>query len=234
MRRTLRTLHGAVYLLVFLVLMASAGGGSLTGKVVAIADGDTITVLDASNVQHRIRLQGVDAPEHRQAFGTVSRTHLGDLVFGKTVTVEYSKTDQYGRIVGKVLLAGRDICLEQVEAGMAWHYKQYQDEQTPEDRKLYAQAEDAARATQKGLWADAHPIPPWDFRHGTRSPLLYDKNGRRIASAPNGPVRGNVRSHIYQWPSCPYYDAISPQNRVEFPSRQAAEQAGYRAARNCP
>ena len=119
---------------------APAGSQTLTGRVVRIADGDTITVLDSSDTQHRIRLEGIDAPESHQAFGTQSKKNLSQMVFGKDVTVVYQKTDQYGRLVGKILLVGKDINLEQVKAGMAWHYKEYQREQTPEDRELYAAA----------------------------------------------------------------------------------------------
>ena len=79
---------------------------ALAGKVVAIADGDTLTVLDSVNAQHRIRLQGIDAPESGQAFGTRSKQHLSDLVFGKQVTVEYDKKDRYGRTLGKVIVGG--------------------------------------------------------------------------------------------------------------------------------
>jgi len=134
------------------------------GKVVGVADGDTITVLDSSNANHRVRLLGIDAPESGQAFATQSKQDLSDVVFGKVVTIEWSKHDRYGRIVGKVLLNGRDVCLAQVVAGMAWHYKYYQDDQTPEDRELYAAAEVAARAAKIGLWVDPDSIPPWDFR----------------------------------------------------------------------
>ena len=121
---------------------------TLTGRVVRVADGDTVTVLDSSNTQHRIRLEGIDAPESHQAFGTQSKKNLSDMVFGKDVTVVYQKTDQYGRLVGKIMLDGKDVNLEQVKAGMAWHYKEYQREQTPEDRELYAKAEDEARSGQ--------------------------------------------------------------------------------------
>jgi len=133
--------------------------------VVGVQDGDTITVLDSSNENHRIRLQGIDAPEKGQAFGSKSGQTLSQAVFDRVVTVEWSKHDRYGRIVGKVLLDGHDICVEQVSAGMAWHYKYYQDEQTLEDRKLYAEVEDSARSAKLGLWIDPDPIPPWDFRH---------------------------------------------------------------------
>lgn len=137
---------------------------TLTGRVVRIADGDTVTVLDATNTQHRIRLQGIDAPESHQAFGTQSKKSLSDMIFDKDVTVIYDKTDQYGRLVGKILLNGKDVDLEQVKAGMAWHYKEYEREQSPEDRDLYARAEDEARSARRGLWVDANPTEPGEFR----------------------------------------------------------------------
>ncbi len=136
-----------VFFLVFLSLTASAD--TLTGKVVKITDGDTLYVLDDNYQQHKIRLAGIDAPERKQAYGLASRKHLASIVAGKQVTVEYQKRDRYGRIVGKVLLYavyhtdidGIDVCLEQVKAGFAWHYKKYQHEQSTENRQLYADAE---------------------------------------------------------------------------------------------
>lgn len=148
--------------------LSQAAPRTLEGRVVGVADGDTITVLGAGSRQARIRLQGIDAPESGQPFGQVSKRNLSDLIFDRRVTVEYEKTDRYGRILGKVLADGRDLNLEQVRAGLAWHYKYYQDEQTPEDRRLYANAETEARSARRGLWADANPTPPWDFRRGGR------------------------------------------------------------------
>jgi endonuclease YncB( thermonuclease family) len=142
----------------------ASGAQTLTGRVVRVADGDTVTVLDSSNTQHRIRLEGIDAPESHQAFGTQSKKNLSEMVFGKDVAVVYQKTDQYGRLVGKIVLDGKDINLEQVKAGMAWHYKEYQREQAAADRELYATAEDEARNTRRGLWQDADPVEPSAFR----------------------------------------------------------------------
>jgi len=140
------------------------GSQTLTGRVVRVADGDTITVLDSSNTQHRIRLEGIDAPEKRQPFGSKSKENLAAMIFGKDVTVVYGKTDQYGRLVGKILLEGKDINLEQVKGGMAWHYKEYQKEQAPEDRELYAKAEDEAHTARRGLWQDPEPVEPSAYR----------------------------------------------------------------------
>ncbi len=154
-------------LLICLSLAASAD--NLTGKVVKTTDGDTRYVLDATRTQHKIRLAGIDAPERKQAYGLASRKNLASIVAGKQVTIEYKKRDRYGRIVGKVLLDGIDACLEQVKAGFAWHYKKYQHEQSLEDQRLYADAENQARNERLGLWRENNPNPPWEFRRLQRS-----------------------------------------------------------------
>ena len=143
--------------------------GTIEGRVVAVADGDTVTVLDADKGQHKIRLSGIDAPEKAQAFGNRSKESLSDLVFSKAVTVETEKKDRYGREVGKVLVNGLDANLEQVQRGFAWHYKAYEREQSANDRKLYDLAESEAKTARRGLWRDADPLPPWDFRKAKRN-----------------------------------------------------------------
>lgn len=141
---------------------------TIQGRVVSIADGDTVTVLDAYNTEHKVRLMGIDAPEMKMPFGQRSKENLSNLIFGKQVIIEYSKQDRFGRAIGKIIVNGVDANLEQVKAGMAWHYKQYQKEQSPDDRKSYAVAEDQARTEHRGLWADEEPTPPWDWRHHRR------------------------------------------------------------------
>jgi len=159
--------------LLFVALLLLAGcnrekTGLISGKVIRIADGDTLTILDASNTQHRIRLSGIDAPERTQDFYQVSRDNLSNLVFGKDVVVEYYKTDRWGRLVGKVILDGKDECLEQVKAGLAWHFKRYEKEQSLPEREQYAAAEKEAHENHRGLWRDSQPIPPWDYRRKTK------------------------------------------------------------------
>ena len=149
---------------ILLLISCSLHAAALQGKVVGVADGDTITVLDANNIQHKIRLQGIDAPETAQAFGQKSKQSLSQMVQSKQVTVEYQKKDKYGRTLGKVLHNGTDVCLEQINLGMAWHYKKYASDQPKEDRETYAQAELAARAKTIGIWKDKNPTPPWEFR----------------------------------------------------------------------
>jgi endonuclease YncB( thermonuclease family) len=93
---------------------------TLIGKVVAVADGDTITVLDSQQTQHKVRLMGIDSPEKSQPFGQNAKQSLSDLVFGHSVNVEWQKLDRYERIVGKVMVNGQDANLEQVRRGLAW------------------------------------------------------------------------------------------------------------------
>jgi endonuclease YncB( thermonuclease family) len=154
-----------LFTLLILTIAISGHADTLTGTVIHVADGDTITVMDSGHDKHIIRLAGIDAPEKGQPFGQVSKRNLTDQVIEKTVDVEWTKKDRYGRTVGKVLLDGQDINLEQIRRGMAWHYKQYQREQSPSDRDGYAKAEDRARSDHVGLWVDPRPQAPWEFRH---------------------------------------------------------------------
>jgi endonuclease YncB( thermonuclease family) len=137
----------------------------LHGQVTRVSDGDTLVVLDEKRQQHTIRLAGIDAPEKSQPFGAEARDHLAQTVLNQSVTVEYDKHDKYGRVVGKVLSQGVDANLAQLQAGWAWHYKQYQREQSAQDRARYAETEGLARDAQKGLWqGNTPPEPPWDYR----------------------------------------------------------------------
>ena len=147
------------------VCHALSGAAQLQGQVIRVADGDTLVVLDEQRQQHTIRLAGIDAPEKSQAFGTESRDHLAQAVLHQAVTVAYDKRDKYGRIVGKVMLQGMDTNLAQLQAGWAWHYRQYQREQSIEDRQIYSETERLARQDQRGLWqGNMPPEPPWDYR----------------------------------------------------------------------
>ena len=145
------------------LLGCSARSEGLCGTVVKVSDGDTITVLDASKMQHKIRLQGIDAPEKKQAFGNTSRKFLAGLVANREVRVTWSKRDRYQRILGTVFVDGKDANLEMLKAGMAWHYKKY--DSTP----AYAQAESEARDARRGLWQEKNPTEPEEFRKAKRS-----------------------------------------------------------------
>lgn len=135
---------------------------SVTGKVVRIADGDTLTVLDGSNAQHKIRLFGIDAPENGQAFGTKAREALASKVFGQTVRVDVVDVDRYRREVGRIFLGERFVNMELVRDGFAWRYVQY------DKPGEFTAAEDEAREHRRGLWSDPHPVAPWEFRRQRR------------------------------------------------------------------
>lgn len=156
-----------------LLLAFGAHADTLTGRVVGVTDGDTITVLDAERQQHKIRLGGIDAPEKAQPFGEKSKQNLSRLVFNKNVRVEWNKLDRYGRIVGKVWVQPADcptcpMTLDaghaQITVGLAWWYRKYADEQPPQDRGQYEFSEQEAKAKRVGLWQEAEPIPPWEWR----------------------------------------------------------------------
>ncbi|KLR57309.1 nuclease [Diaphorobacter sp. J5-51] len=148
----------------------NASAAELSGKVVRVADGDTITVLDASKTQHRIRLTGIDAPESKQAFGNRSRESLADLVAGKQVVVHWNEQDRYGRILGQVLTPeGQDANLAQVQRGMAWHYAHFANTRPAAESRAYAAAQRQAQSQKLGLWQDKEPTPPWDWRMQARN-----------------------------------------------------------------
>ena len=143
-------------------LCLSACAEELHGRVVRVADGDTITVLDAANTQLKIRLNGIDAPESHQAFGQKSKERLAHYVSGKDVAVKWKSKDKYGRILGTVWLGSTDINLQMLRDGYAHHYKRF------DSNPVYAAAESEARATRRGLWQDTHPINPHAFRQAKR------------------------------------------------------------------
>ena len=153
---------------------------TLTGKVVAVVDGDTMTVLDGANVHHKIRLHGIDAPESEQAFGNKSKEALATLTMGKQVTVDVTGQDHYEEHEwGTVIVAGEDINLRMVRDGWAWHYLKY----APDDPFLAA-AEADARIDKCGLWADtAKPVAPWTYRESKAA-----KRQQAIPSHPTTPI----------------------------------------------
>ena len=145
------TAIGALYLSV-------SNAETFSGKVVGIADGDTLTVLTACKQQHRIRLAEIDAPEKSQPFGTTSKRSLSDLCFGKEAEVRPRAIDRYKRTVARVTCAGVDANAEQVNRGMAWVYRRY-----AKDHDLYV-LEHSAKVGKRGLWGNASPTPPWQWR----------------------------------------------------------------------
>ena len=134
----------------------------ITGKVIKIADGDTLTLLTDSNKKIRIRLAGIDAPERKQPFGNSAKEILAKLVFQKKILIETQTRDRYGRIVGTVFLDNQNVNNELIRQGMAWVYKKYTD------NEILYELENKAKTNRVGLWADENPIAPWDWRRGKR------------------------------------------------------------------
>lgn len=130
----------------------------IPGKVVAVIDGDSLTLQRADQTKITVRLEGIDAPEWKQAHGEKSKEALATLVLSKDVTVRKTGEDKYGRTLGVVLAGDKDISLDLVESGSAWHFKKYNS-----DKRLAA-AEEQARAARKGLWAGEDVIAPWEYR----------------------------------------------------------------------
>ena len=142
---------------------AFAQDPSFEGKVVGVADGDTITVLHERKGE-KIRLYGIDCPERHQDFGRRAKKETSDLVFGRSVGVVPKATDRYGRTIGVVKLAnGTDINRLLVERGLCWWYQKY----APNDGDL-ARLEKQAPVQKIGVWSQTDPTPPWEFRHMTR------------------------------------------------------------------
>ena len=145
-------------LLALIILSSYLFSLELIGKVVKVSDGDTVTILTSDKTQHKIRLNDIDAPEKKQAFGNKAKDNLAKYIAGKTVTVEYQKKDKYKRVLGTIYYNNTDINLQQVKDGYAWVYKKYSNNQT------YYKAEKLARDKRVGLWADKKPLEPWEFR----------------------------------------------------------------------
>jgi len=165
-----------VILLAMLCITASVHA-DISGRVVAVSDGDTIKVLAADRVEYQVRLLGIDAPERGQPFGNASRKHLASMIAGQEVLVESTRKDQYGRILGTVWVQPRscpacgrtlDVNHAQVLDGMAWWYRYYARQQSEEDQGRYESAEDEARARKWGLWADPDPVNPYKWRKSQR------------------------------------------------------------------
>ena len=147
---------------ILLSVIASADG-SIAGRVVGVADGDTLTVLDDTNQQHKIRLAGIDAPEKAQPFGQAGKKRLAELCYNKQATVEVVNTDRYGRTVGDVTCDGVHANAEMVRGGNAWVYRHYD-----KGFESFYPLEEAAKEARLGLWAEDSPTPPWEWRHSRK------------------------------------------------------------------
>lgn len=143
-------------LLLGLEARAKDGAQVVTGRCVGVHDGDSITVLAAGNVQLKVRLEGIDAPELKQPFSQQSKEALSGLVFGKAVTLHVTGKDRYKRTLAVVVAGGVNVNRELVRLGLAWRYEAYS-----KDAALLA-AQNAAKGAKRGLWIDPAPVPPWE------------------------------------------------------------------------
>ncbi|ECF6858224.1 hypothetical protein S886_23560 [Salmonella enterica subsp. arizonae] len=129
------------------------------GKVIRVLDGDTIEVLQ-ENKPVRVRLANIDAPEKKQAYGRWSTNQLKSLIAAQSVTVTYTQSDRYGRIIGRVFTTnGIEANQFMVNSGAAWVYERYNTDDELPALQLEAQK------MKRGLWADSQPLPPWEWRH---------------------------------------------------------------------
>lgn len=205
-----------------LLLIASiAQAQTLHGKVVNIADGDTLTILTSSKEQVKIRLAGIDTPEKAQPFGTKAKQYLAALAFQKYASIDVETIDRYGRTVATVFVGGQNINAEMVRSGMAWVYTKYSN-----DKNLLA-LEAAARQARRGLWLSDKPIAPWLWRKGKRT---VEHNPGVI----KGVIIGNRNSKVYHLSNCPSYNLVYEKNRVLFTDEALAKANGYQKAGNCP
>jgi micrococcal nuclease len=150
--------------LVGLICVASVQSDDLmTARVISVTDGDNLTVLDHDNKQVLIRLHGLDCPELEQPFGEQAKAFTSDQCFGKIIMYRMVGLDKFDRTIAVVYLEdGRELNLELLKAGLAWHLKHYLD------RPEYAEAEKEARAAGIGLWGEKDPTPPWEWRKNQR------------------------------------------------------------------
>ncbi|RJP93930.1 MAG: nuclease [Desulfobacteraceae bacterium] len=209
----------------FIILITTFAHADISGKVVGVADGDTITVLE-NQTQYKIRIFGVDCPEKSQDFGTQAKQFTSDLVFGKTVQVIPEEADRYGRTVGTVMVDGKCLNEEIVKAGFAWVYHQYCKKPICDQWNRY---EEAAKNAKIGLWSHPNPTPPWEFRHGAKA----SSKTENISTTTNAAIayHGNVKSMIFHAPGCKAFNCKNCT--VVFHSRAEAIGTGYKPCGMC-
>lgn len=197
---------------------------AFTGKVVGIADGDTITVLnDRQSI--KVRLYGIDCPEKRQDFGSKAKQFVSDRAFGKQVEVLPIDKDRFDRTVGVVILPdGSNLNEELLKAGFAWVYSKYCRLSFCSDWKGM---ERTAQQSQTGLWSHENPTSPWEYRKGVRSEHTQPSRSQSDA----GVYHGNRKSHVFHHSGCRYFNCKNCT--VVFESRWAAVDDGYRPCGIC-
>ena len=152
----LHTRLSLLWLCWLFVVCSVSFGADLSGEVVGVHDGDTITVLTNDKRSVKVRLYGIDAPESKQPYGSRAKQRLSELVFGKQVRVETHGTDRYRRTLGVVYLDDKDINAQMVSEGLAWAYVRYSSRYVPQQEE--------AKSARRNIWSQKNPTPPWEFR----------------------------------------------------------------------
>ena len=148
---------------------------AIEGRVARVLDGDSLLVIVADNGVRGVRLAGIDAPEKGQPHADAARRALLEQLHERDVRVDVVKTDAFGRLVGRVFAANRDVGLAQLRHGLAWHFTRYDADLAPAVRRRYAHAERQAKLRGIGLWRDAAPVPPWEHRAAQRRGAASDR-----------------------------------------------------------
>jgi endonuclease YncB( thermonuclease family) len=204
-----------------------AKGDALSARVTRVIDGDTLdAVVQGRGI--RVRVEGIDCPESGQPFSQVARNFTRTFAFDQFVVLKVVDIDRYGRLVARVTNDGKDLSVELVTRGLAWHYTDYSS-----DQRLAA-AERDARATRRGLWVDANVTPPWVARRAKSSapgPLTAGPSTSPPPSRSLGPFSANVRSGVYHAESCRNADCKNCTR--QFASEAEAQAAGFRPAGDC-
>ncbi len=210
--------------------LAAAPVNPLMGQVVAVHDGDTLTVQSGPSL-YKVRLSDVDAPEMGQVFGKQARQFTEQRVLGRRVQVNVSMIDRHDRRIGEVIVEDGGVLNEElVHAGLAWYYRV-----NPIRNQRLQRLEHYAFTKKLGLWVEKEPLPPWEFRRESHIPDLpvtvrqvdYD----RIF---HYGIVGHRRTKTVRWPACKNYRRTRPQQALILHSLQQARQMGFTPARDCP
>ena len=202
----------------------------LTGQVVAVQDGDTLTVKSGPSL-YKVRLSDVDAPELGQVFGKQARQFTEQMALGQRVQVNVSLIDKHDRRIGEVIVEGGRVLNEELaHAGFAWYYRV-----NPIKNERLQRLEQYAFSNKLGLWVEKEPLPPWEFRRESHIPDVpvtaeqvdYD----RIF---HYGIVGRHRTKTIRWPACKNYQLSRPQQALIFHSLQQARQMGFKPAKDCP
>lgn len=181
-----------------LTIVTIAHSAEITGRVVGVNDGDTLTLLTADKQQIKVRLSSIDTPEKAQPYGQKSRQALADLTFQKQAVLDAQDRDRYGRTVARVYVDGVDVNRKLVESGAAWVYRQYNRDQS------LLQAEAEAKVAKRGLWAlpEAERMPPWEWRRRGQLATAKPKPVLLADSSDTSGFSCSVRKTCGQMSSC--------------------------------